>query len=94
MFDFIIKVYNFNVVVVVVDFCNIEVFVKLLCGMLDLEWWCYIYFGEVGLLFIKRFEGEMLVMEVDDDDDLVFNLYFGIIIGFESFLIFEGFFFN
>lgn len=90
MFDFLVKVYNFNIVVVIIDQVNFEIFVKSEYVGIDLDWWDSFY-GLDEFYFWDDLFDDLFIGDLDDgNDDLKFNVLLGRIIEFDSFLIFEG----
>jgi hypothetical protein len=101
MLDLTIRAHNPNVVVVVVDSADIEVFAKSPHAMTDSEWWRHTHPGEVGPPpphKIDKGVGDITTTEADADpsppDDAAPNMRLGSITGFESALSFEGSFFH
>ncbi|KAK4104483.1 hypothetical protein N658DRAFT_179375 [Parathielavia hyrcaniae] len=104
MLDLTVRAHNPNVVVVVVDSADIEVFAKSPHAMTDSEWWRYTHPGEIGPPPPRRVHGgkdndkEMKIMDADPDplppDDSSPNMRLGTITGFDSALSFEGSFFH
>ncbi len=99
MLDLTIKAHNPNVVVVVVDAADIEVFAKSPHAMSDSEWWRYTHPGEIGPAPPRKGgKGDIEVMDALPDpsapDDTAPNMRLGTITGFDSALSFEGSFFH
>jgi hypothetical protein len=96
MLDLTIKAHNPNVVVVVVDAADIEVFAKSPHAGTDSEWWRHTHPGEVGPPPPRKIgEGGIETQEaVPDDPDTAPNMRLGTITGFDSALSFEGSFFH
>ncbi|KAK3296728.1 vacuolar segregation subunit 7-domain-containing protein [Chaetomium fimeti] len=104
MLDLTIKAHNPNVVVVVVDSADIEVFAKSPHAMSDSEWWRYTHPGEIGPPPPRKpadSEGASNTMQILDaepdpapPDDAAPNMRLGTITGFDSALSFEGSFFH
>ncbi|KAK4121280.1 hypothetical protein N657DRAFT_578048 [Parathielavia appendiculata] len=101
MLDLTVRAHNPNVVVVVVDSADIEVFAKSPHAMTDSEWWRHTHPGEIGPPPPRRVgenNGEMKIMDADPDplppDDSSPNMRLGTITGFDSALSFEGSFFH
>ncbi|KAK4237765.1 vacuolar segregation subunit 7-domain-containing protein [Achaetomium macrosporum] len=99
MLDLTIRAHNPNVVVVVVDSADIEVFAKSPHAMTDSEWWHITHPGEMGPPPPKQGgEGGMQATEADPEpsqpDDTAPNMRLGTITDFDSALSFEGSFFH
>jgi len=106
MLDLTIRAHNPNVVVVVVDSADIEVFAKSPHAMTDSEWWRHTHPGEIGPPPPRKIDnnnggGDTLQTtdaEPDPDpsppDDTSPNMRLGTITGFDSALSFEGSFFH
>ncbi|KAK4040297.1 vacuolar segregation subunit 7-domain-containing protein [Parachaetomium inaequale] len=103
MLDLTIKAHNPNVVVVVVDSADIEVFAKSPHAMSDSEWWRHTHPGEIGPPPPRKPDngetGDLLqTLDADPDpslpDDTSPNMRLGTITGFDSALSFEGSFFH
>ncbi|KAK4113473.1 hypothetical protein N656DRAFT_767798 [Canariomyces notabilis] len=96
MLDLTIKAHNPNVVVVVVDAADIEVFAKSPHAGTDSEWWRHTHPGEVGPPPPRKIgEGGIETQEaLPDDPDTAPNMRLGTITGFDSALSFEGSFFH
>ncbi|KAL2021809.1 hypothetical protein VTK56DRAFT_6583 [Thermocarpiscus australiensis] len=99
MLDLTIKAHNPNVVVVVVDAADIEVFAKSPHAGTDSEWWRHTHPGEIGPPPPRKIgEGGVEAMEASPDpsnpDDSSPNMRLGTITGFDSALSFEGSFFH
>ncbi|KAL2170350.1 hypothetical protein VTG60DRAFT_4936 [Thermothelomyces hinnuleus] len=103
MLDLTIKAHNPNVVVVVVDSADIEVFAKSPHAMTDSEWWRHTHPGEIGPPPPRPPDGDgwdsaTQALTVDPDqsppDDSAPNMRLGTITGFDSALSFEGSFFH
>jgi len=104
MLDLTIKAHNPNVVVVVVDSADIEVFAKSPHAMTDSEWWRHTHPGEIGPPPPRKVDGERgggitsqaLAVEPDPStpEDSAPNMRLGTITGFDSALSFEGSFFH
>ncbi|KAL2178156.1 vacuolar segregation subunit 7-domain-containing protein [Thermothelomyces heterothallicus CBS 202.75] len=103
MLDLTIKAHNPNVVVVVVDSADIEVFAKSPHAMTDSEWWRHTHPGEIGPPPPRTPDGDewdtatqALAVEPDQSppDDSAPNMRLGTITGFDSALSFEGSFFH
>ena len=104
MLDLTIKAHNPNVVVVVVDSADIEVFAKSPHAMSDSEWWRHTHPGEIGPPPPRRPVGDeagsdtMQILDAEPDpsppDDAAPNMRLGTITGFDSALSFEGSFFH
>jgi hypothetical protein len=104
MLDLTIKAHNPNVVVVVVDSADIEVFAKSPHAMSDSEWWRHTHPGEIGPPPPRRPVNDeggsdtMQILEAKPDpsapDDAAPNMRLGTITGFDSALSFEGSFFH
>ncbi|AEO57089.1 hypothetical protein MYCTH_2302868 [Thermothelomyces thermophilus ATCC 42464] len=103
MLDLTIKAHNPNVVVVVVDSADIEVFAKSPHAMTDSEWWRHTHPGEIGPPPPRTPDGDgwdtatqALTVEPDQSppDDSAPNMRLGTITGFDSALSFEGSFFH
>ncbi|KAH6840645.1 vacuolar segregation subunit 7-domain-containing protein [Chaetomium sp. MPI-CAGE-AT-0009] len=105
MLDLTIKAHNPNVVVVVVDSADIEVFAKSPHAMSDSEWWRHTHPGEIGPPPPRKpgagDEGGSDTMKTLDaepeptvPDDAAPNMRLGTITGFDSALSFEGSFFH
>ncbi|KAL2196068.1 vacuolar segregation subunit 7-domain-containing protein [Corynascus similis CBS 632.67] len=104
MLDLTIKAHNPNVVVVVVDSADIEVFAKSPHAMTDSEWWRHTHPGEIGPPPPRKVDGERggditsqaLAVQPDPStpEDSAPNMRLGTITGFDSALSFEGSFFH
>jgi hypothetical protein len=106
MLDLTIKAHNPNVVVVVVDSADIEVFAKSPHAMTDSEWWRHTHPGEIGPPPPRRIDDNddnddtnpLHTTEAFPDpsqpDDSAPNMRLGTITGFDSALSFEGSFFH
>lgn len=99
MLDLTIKAHNPNVVVVVVDSADIEVFAKSPHAMTDSEWWRHTHPGEIGPPPPHRIgEGGIETLDAlptePPPDDSAPNMRLGTIAGFDSALSFEGSFFH
>lgn len=99
MLDLTIKAHNPNVVVVVVDAADIEVFAKSPHAMSDSEWWRHTHPGEIGPPPPRNGgKGDMETTDAQPDpsapDDTAPNMRLGTITGFDSALSFEGSFFH
>ncbi|KAK4158568.1 vacuolar segregation subunit 7-domain-containing protein [Chaetomidium leptoderma] len=99
MLDLTIKAHNPNVVVVVVDSADIEVFAKSPHAMTDSEWWRHTHPGEIGPPPPRDIdEGDIQTRNAELDpsppDDSAPNMRLGTITGFDSALSFEGSFFH
>ncbi|KAK4463374.1 vacuolar segregation protein 7 [Cladorrhinum samala] len=100
MLDLTISAHNPNVVVVVVDSADIEVFAKSPRALSDSEWWRHTHPGEIGPPPPKDVEDGDGFTALDDSpddqppDDSAPNMRLGTITGFNSALSFEGSFFH
>lgn len=107
MLDLTIKAHNPNVVVVVVDAADIEVFAKSPHAMTDSEWWRHTHPGEIGPPPPRKggqgdIEQQTSFRAMDalpdpdpsQPDDSAPNMRLGTITGFDSALSFEGSFFH
>ncbi|KAK3904087.1 vacuolar segregation subunit 7-domain-containing protein [Staphylotrichum tortipilum] len=109
MLDLTIRAHNPNVVVVVVDSADIEVFAKSPHAMTDSEWWRHTHPGEVGPPPPHKVDPDnnnnnnnntpkTTEAEPDPDpnapEDTAPNMRLGTITAFESALSFEGSFFH
>jgi hypothetical protein len=99
MLDLTIRAHNPNVIVVVVDSADIEVFAKSPHAMTDSQWWHITHPGEMGPPPPKQGgEGGIQAAEADPDpsqpDDAAPNMRLGTITDFDSALSFEGSFFH
>ena len=102
MLDLTIRAHNPNVVVVVVDSADIEVFAKSPHAMTDSEWWRHTHPGEVGPPPPRKIshggDGDVETTDAEPDpsppDDAAPNMRLGSITGFDSALSFEGSFFH
>ncbi|KAJ4302410.1 Vacuolar inheritance and morphology protein [Collariella sp. IMI 366227] len=97
MLDLTIRAHNPNVVVVVVDSADIEVFAKSPHAMSDSEWWRHTHPGEIGPPPPKIIDKNPTILEADPgqpDDNTSPNMRLGTITGFDSALSFEGSFFH
>jgi hypothetical protein len=103
MLDLTIRAHNPNVVVVVVDSADIEVFAKSPHAMTDSEWWRHTHPGEIGPPPPRKvghpaIGDEEKIMDAEPDplppDDSSPNMRLGTITGFDSALSFEGSFFH
>lgn len=100
MLDLTISAHNPNVVVVVVDSADIEVFAKSPRALSDSEWWRHTHPGEIGPPPPKDVKGGDGFTALDDSpddqppDDSAPNMRLGTITGFNSALSFEGSFFH
>jgi hypothetical protein len=105
MLDLTTKAHNPNVVVVVVDSADIEVFAKSPHAMTDSEWWRHTHPGEIGPPPPRRIDDNdgddtnpLHATEAFPDpsqpDDSAPNMRLGTITGFDSALSFEGSFFH
>ncbi|KAL2133011.1 hypothetical protein VTI74DRAFT_3017 [Chaetomium olivicolor] len=97
MLDLTIRAHNPNVVVVVVDSADIEVFAKSPHAMSDSEWWRHTHPGEIGPPPPKKIDAPPTLFEADPQqppDDSSPNMRLGTITGFDSALSFEGSFFH
>lgn len=99
MLDLTIRAHNPNVVVIVVDAANIEVFAKSPHAGTDSEWW-RTHPDEEGPPFHPETKRGAVVAVLDDPandpppDDSAPNMKLGTITGFDSALLFEGSFFQ
>ncbi|KAK3358874.1 vacuolar segregation subunit 7-domain-containing protein [Lasiosphaeria hispida] len=99
MLDLTIRAHNPNVVVVVVDAADIEVFAKSPHAGTDSEWWRHTHPGEIGPPPDRRKQktGVSVTDDSPDDpppEDSAPNMRLGTITGFDSALTFEGSFFH
>lgn len=105
MLDLTVKAHNPNVVVVVVDSADIEVFAKSPHAMTDSGWWRHTHPGEAGPPPPRRIGEDHLEARAAAaaspaplpqpvPDDSAPNMRLGTITGFESPLSFEGSFFH
>ncbi|SPQ20892.1 ce671f73-3a2e-4d86-8a6d-21c11dd39fc4 [Thermothielavioides terrestris] len=109
MLDLTVRAHNPNVVVVVVDSADIEVFAKSPHAMTDSEWWRHTHPGEIGPPPPKPIGGDggaLSALDADPNpipdpdpdpsppDDAAPNMRLGSITGFDSALSFEGSFFH
>ncbi|KAL2148170.1 hypothetical protein VTH82DRAFT_8028 [Thermothelomyces myriococcoides] len=104
MLDLTIRAHNPNVVVVVIDSADIEVFAKSPHAMTDSEWWRHTHPGEVGPPPPRTPAGggewdqatQALTVNPRQTppDDSAPNMRLGTITGFDSALSFEGSFFH
>ncbi|KAG7289781.1 hypothetical protein NEMBOFW57_006157 [Staphylotrichum longicolle] len=104
MLDLTIRAHNPNVVVVVVDSADIEVFAKSPHAMTDSEWWRHTHPGETGPPPPRKIDQGAGVKTTEADpnpnpdpsapDDTSPNMRLGTITGFDSALSFEGSFFH
>ncbi len=105
MLDLTIRAHNPNVVVVVVDSADIEVFAKSPHAMTDSEWWRHTHPGEVGPPPPHKVDPDtddtaLKTTEAEPDpdpnapEDTAPNMRLGSITSFESALSFEGSFFH
>lgn len=104
MLDLTIRAHNPNVVVVVVDSADIEVFAKSPHAMTDSEWWRHTHPGEIGPPPPRKIDQGAGVKTTEADpnpdpdpsapDDTSPNMRLGTITGFDSALSFEGSFFH
>ncbi|KXX77047.1 Vacuolar segregation protein 7 [Madurella mycetomatis] len=96
MLDLTIRAHNPNVVVVVVDAADIEVFAKSPHAGTDSEWWRHTHPGEIGPPPPRKIgEGGIEMMEATPEEpDNSPNMRLGTITGFNSALSFEGSFFH
>ncbi|KAK4138938.1 hypothetical protein BT67DRAFT_438233 [Trichocladium antarcticum] len=106
MLDLTIKAHNPNVVVVVVDAADIEVFAKSQHAMSDTEWWRHTHPGEIGpppprkdgTGYLSAATTTTTGLDASPDpsqpDDTAPNMRLGTITGFDSALSFEGSFFH
>ncbi|KAL1844228.1 hypothetical protein VTJ49DRAFT_3884 [Mycothermus thermophilus] len=108
MLDLTIKAHNPNVVVVVVDSADIEVFAKSPHAGSDSDWWYHSHPGEMGPPPPRKIDGQqhqdqqrsLRTADANPDpdpsapDDSAPNMRLGTITGFESALSFEGSFFH
>ncbi|KAK0619264.1 vacuolar segregation subunit 7-domain-containing protein [Immersiella caudata] len=99
MLDLTVKAHNPNVVVVVVDAADIEVFAKSPHASTDSEWWRK--HPEKGEPFPEPSKGDDFSIQDDapedppkDPGDVVPTMRLGTITGFDSALTFEGSFFH
>ncbi len=99
MLDLTIRAHNPNVVVVVVDAADIEVFAKSPHAGTDSEWWRHTHPGEEGPFEPQRNQKpDVFVLDDSPDDpppeDSPPLMRLGSITGFDSGLSFEGSFFH
>ncbi|KAK3327092.1 vacuolar segregation subunit 7-domain-containing protein [Cercophora scortea] len=101
MLDLTISAHNPNIVVVVVDAADIEVFAKSPHAGTDSEWWRHTHPGEIEPARLRRTQQDGGDVKAQDDspldpppDESAPNMRLGTITGFNSALSFEGSFFH
>ncbi|KAM7185839.1 vacuolar segregation protein 7 [Rhypophila sp. PSN 637] len=99
MLDLTVKAHNPNVVVVVVDAADIEVFAKSPHAGTDSEWWRHTHPGEIEPAEGKEARGGQINLAADapgeaPPDEAAPNMRLGTITKFNSPLSFEGYFFH
>lgn len=99
MMDITVKAHNPNVVVVMIDSADLEIFAKSPHAGTDSEWWRHPNGDEFGILDDPKNDPPVVKLPGDDDDDEPPednspNMRLGNVITFDSPLTYEGSFFQ
>ncbi|OTA70642.1 hypothetical protein K449DRAFT_307210, partial [Hypoxylon sp. EC38] len=97
MMDITVKAHNPNVVVVMIDTADLEIFAKSPHAGTDSEWWRHPSGDEFGILDDPKNDPPVVKLPGDDDpppEDTSPNMRLGNIVSFDSPLTYEGSFFQ